>query len=68
MSKKTHNVVATIGEYTDYGDGKTKKRRTVIGALFTNDRGEMSIKFDTMPVGNLWNGWANLFEVERDEE
>ena len=62
MSKMTHNVVATIGEYTDR-EGNTKKRYMKCGAAFTGDDGRMSIKLDAVPCGE-WSGWFNLYPKE----
>ena len=62
MSKMTHNVTATIGEYTDR-EGNTKKRYMKCGAAFTGDDGRMSIKLDAVPCGE-WSGWFNLYPKE----
>lgn len=58
----THNVVATVGEYKDPQTGETKKRRTRVGVAFTDEDGNISLKMETVPVGNSWSGWLNLFE------
>ena len=64
MSKMTHNVTATIGEYTDR-EGNTKKRYMKCGAAFTGDDGRMSIKLDAVPCGE-WSGWFNLYPKEEE--
>jgi len=66
MSKMTHNVTATIGEYTDR-EGNTKKRYMKCGAAFTGDDGRMSIKLDAVPCGE-WSGWFNLYPKEDDNQ
>ena len=60
MSTYTHDIVATIGEYTD-SQGNTKKRYQKCGAAFTNDEGDLSIKLDAIPVNPDWNGWLSLY-------
>ena len=61
MTTYTHDIVATIGTYTDR-DGNEKKRYHKCGAAFTNDEGNISIKIDAMPVHPEWSGWLSLFE------
>ena len=61
MSNYTHDIVATIGTYTDR-EGNEKKRFNKCGAAFTNDDGNLSIKIDAMPVSPEWNGWLSLYE------
>ena len=60
MSKKIHDVVATIGESTDR-EGNTKKRFQKCGAAFTNDEGQISIKLDAVPITPDWSGWLSLY-------
>ena len=60
MSKYTHDIVATIGEYTDK-EGNTKKRYQKCGAAFTNDEGQISIKLDAVPITPDWSGWLSLY-------
>lgn len=65
-AKRTHEVVATIGEYK-VGD-ETKKRYANIGSLFTQEDGRMSIKLDTVPCSPDWSGWLSIFPVkDRDD-
>ncbi len=63
MSKPTHDLLATIGEYTDTKTGEKKKRRVRVGTVFTDDEGRESIKLDSIPTGNTWNGWLSKFPV-----
>ena len=63
MSAPTHDVVATIGEYTDR-DGNKKKRYLTVGKCFTDDQGRQSIKMDAVP-GPGWSGWLSLYQVEK---
>jgi hypothetical protein len=65
--KKTHDIVATVGEYTNK-QGETKKRYVNCGALFQGDDGRMSIKLDTIPVSPDWSGWLGLFEPRQDDK
>lgn len=62
-SKRTHDAVATIGEYTDK-NGDKKKRYTRVGPGFTGPDGVISIKFDVVPVGPEWSGWVSLYEIK----
>lgn len=66
--RKTHDIVATVGEYTDRQTGEKKKRRVNIGAAFIDDQGHQCIKLETIPVGPNWSGFANLYEVDRDRQ
>jgi hypothetical protein len=58
-SRKTHDVVATVGEYES--QGQKKKRYANVGSAFTNDEGQISIKLDTVPVSPDWSGWLSLY-------
>lgn len=62
-SKRTHDVVATIGEYTDR-NGEKKKRFVNIGTAFTDPEGRVSIKLDSVPVGPEWSGWISLYPIK----
>ena len=62
-SKKTHNVVATIGTWTNQ-DGETKNRYQPCGTAPTNEKGQIGIKLDAFPTAPEWNGWLNLYPVE----
>lgn len=57
------DLVFSTGEYEK--DGEKRKRWSKAGAVFQDDDGRMSIKFEAMPVGE-WSGWMNIFE-KRDE-
>jgi hypothetical protein len=66
MAKKIYNAVATVGTYKDR-DGEEKKRYVNVGSVFENDKGQLSLKLDSVPVGNEWSGWVSFFEPkERD--
>ena len=66
-AKKTHDVVATVGEYKTQS-GETKKRYVNCGSAFTNDDGNISIKLDTVPVGPDWSGWLSLYAPKDRQE
>lgn len=70
MSKAqiTHEVVATIGTYKDRQTGEEKKRYTTIGKVFTYEDGSQSIKFETIPVGQEWSGWASIYPIRDKHE
>ena len=67
MAIKKYEAVATIGEYKDR-NGETKKRYVNVGSVFENDKGQLSLKLDAVPVGQGWSGWISFFEPkERDQ-
>lgn len=61
MSKKRLDAIAIVGEYTD-SQGQTKKRFSKLGSAFIDDKGQVSIKLDSMPCGGTWDGWISLKE------
>lgn len=67
-SQYTHDIVATIGEYTDRTTGETKKRYLTIGKGFTDDQGRISAKLDAIPVGPEWSGWISLYPAKDREQ
>jgi len=67
MARYTHDVVATLGEYTDKTTGEKKKRYTNVGKAFTDEDGRLSIKLDTIPVDPNWSGWLSLYPADRDK-
>ncbi len=65
-SKRTHDLVANIGEYTST-TGETKKRRHNCGSVFLDEQGRMSIKLDAVPVSPEWSGWLSAYPVDNDK-
>ena len=59
MARKTHDIVATVGEYTQ--GGVTKKRFLTCGSAFTTDDGRISLKLDAVPLAREWSGWLSLY-------
>jgi hypothetical protein len=66
-SQYTHDIVATIGEYTDRQTGDKKKRYVNVGKCFTDDQGRQSLKLETIPVGPEWSGWLSLYPTKDRE-
>jgi hypothetical protein len=66
--RRTHDLLATIGEYTDRKTGEKKKRRIKIGCMFLDDRGHQVLHFDVVPVGPEWSGWVGVFEIREQEQ
>lgn len=64
-NRPTHDILASLGEYTDRQTGEIKKRRLKIGVVFTNSEGHQFGKLDSVPVG--WDGSFAIFPV-RDRE
>lgn len=60
MAKKIFDAVATTGEYKT-SSGETRKRYVTVGAVFENDKKQMSLKIESLPVGGEWNGWVSFF-------
>lgn len=65
-SKKTHDVVATVGTYKDRQSGEEKKRYQNVGSAFTDEDGRISLKLDAVPVGPEWSGWLSLYLPKDD--
>ena len=63
MAKKVYDAVATVGEYKK--DGETKKRYLTVGAVFENDKGQLSMKLDALPTVKEWSGWISFFEPKQ---
>lgn len=64
MAMKPHKrAVAVTGTYTDR-QGNEKKRYTTIGTLFQYDDGGLTLKLDSVPVGEGWNGFVNFYDIE----
>lgn len=63
-TRKTHDVIATVGTYKDKKTGQERKRWANCGAAFTDDQGRISIKLDSIPVSPDWSGFLSLKEVE----
>lgn len=66
-SRRTHDVVATVGTYKDRSTGEEKKRYSNVGSAFTDDQGRITIKLDTVPCAPEWSGWLSLYPV-KDEQ
>lgn len=63
-SKRTHDVVATIGKYKTR-DGEEKKRYLNVGTAFTDDHGRVSILLTAVPTaGAEWSGWLSLYPIK----
>jgi hypothetical protein len=73
MSKATHDIMMSIGEYTDPGTGKKKKRYTKIGTQFMSDEGHISQVFFAKPNfrfnrDGYQESWLKLFPIEKKEQ
>ena len=66
-SKKTHDLVATVGKYKDRVTGEEKKRYHSVGSVFVDEEGRRSIKLDSVPVGPEWSGWLSEYPVKNDQ-
>lgn len=56
-------LVVANGTYVD-GNGDEKTRWLTIGTLLKGDGDKLSIKLDSIPLGNEWNGWVQCFKME----
>jgi len=61
--KKIQNIVAVTWEYTN-SKWETKKNYVTIWKLFTNDKDQLSIKLEAIPVWFTW--WANVYDLKED--
>lgn len=41
--------------------GGAKPRYPRVGTAFLDDRGQISVKLDTIPIPGTWSGWLNIF-------
>ena len=64
MAVLKYEVKAKNGTYKDRnGEEKTKWHQ--MGVCFENDKGQLSMKIDSIPVG--FDGWVSLFEPKPKE-
>ena len=61
--KKTHDLTATVGEYTDKETGEKKKRRVHCGVVLEDDHGNPVIKIESLPVAN-WSGFLSMWPAQ----
>ena len=62
--KKIKNLVVAQGKYMS--DGQEKTRWLTIGSMFKKDDGNITLKLDSVPVGEF-DGWVNVFDLpDRD--
>ena len=64
--KPYKRAVAVTGTYEVRGE--TKKRYTNVGTLFQYDDGGFSLKLDSVPVGDGWNGFINFYDIEDKQQ
>jgi len=58
------DAVVSTGEYQDQ-QGQTKKRWTKVGAMFRDtENGNISIKFDVLPMPKDGECWVKIFKKE----
>ncbi len=69
-SKKTHDLVATVGSYTDRKTGQEKRNYQNCGFACTNEKGQItSVKILSLPQAFKdmeWEGWLNLYPLKND--
>jgi hypothetical protein len=59
MATIRYEVKAKNGSYKDR-NGEEKVRWHHMGVCFQNDKGQLSLKIDSLPLN--WDGWVSLFE------
>lgn len=64
-TKKKFDAVYSGEKYTDR-EGNEKTRFINCGVVFENDKGQLSMKIESLPVG--FNGWLNFYEPKADNE
>lgn len=67
MSTYTHDIVATIGEYTTT-NGEKRKRYLTCGKAFTDDQGRISLKLEAIPCAPEWSGWLSLYPADKERQ
>jgi hypothetical protein len=59
------NIKAKVREYEDKETGKMKGVYVDVGTMFASPHlSNITIKLDTVPIGNNWNGWLSVFKRE----
>ena len=65
MGMKRHKkLVAVTGKYKGQ-DGQEKNQYVNCGTLFQRDDGSLTIKLDSLPLGEF-NGWINCYDLDED--
>ena len=64
MATVRYEVFTKNGTYKD-SNGQEKNRWFRMGVCFQNDKGQLSIKIDGVPVN--WDGWMSLMEPKPKE-
>ena len=64
--KRIKKLVASVGTYTD-NQGQEKTRYHTMGSLFKREDGSICLKMDSMPLGEGWNGWVNVYDLDPDQ-
>ena len=59
--KKKYDAVATVGKYKN-NQGEEKKRYLNVGTVFENEKGQLSMKLEALPIGTEWTGWVSFYE------
>ena len=57
-STRKYDLVAKTGEYEQ--NGEKKARWLTCGAVFENEKGQLSAKINCLPVATEWNGWLTM--------
>lgn len=66
MAKRVYDAVVVTGSYTNKA-GDEKKNYSKIGTVFENDKGQLSLKLDLLPLGKEFSGWINFYEPKPRE-
>jgi len=64
-AKKIYDAVAVTGEYKD-SQGQTRKAFKNVGSVLQDGEGRMSLKLETLPVGE-WSGWVNFYPLKEPD-
>jgi len=65
MSKILGDALCAVGEYTD-AHGAKKKRYLKVGAFFSDENGQPSLKLDAIPLGVAPGGvWVNCYPQQQ---
>jgi len=63
--KKVFDAVVS-SSYEDKKTGEKKRKYTNVGVVFENDKGQYSLKLETLPIA--FDGWIQFYEPKPREE
>lgn len=69
MASSYHgDIKVSTGTYNDPQTGVEKKRWLKIGAAFVDENGNMSLKFEALPLAKPEGTWAKIFTNDNNNQ